>query len=50
MAKRLKEAGNDVELIEYPGIGHLGIMRALAPGFRARTPLRSDMLNFIARH
>lgn len=50
MAKRLKEAGNEVELIEYPGVTHLGILRALAPGFRTRTPLRADMLRFIARH
>jgi dipeptidyl aminopeptidase/acylaminoacyl peptidase len=49
MAKRLSEAGNEVELIEYPGVTHLGIMRALAPGFRTRTPLRADMLSFIAR-
>jgi acetyl esterase/lipase len=49
MAKRLREAGNEVELIEYPGVTHLGIMRALAPGFRTRTPLRADMLSFIAR-
>ena len=50
MAKRLREAGNEVELIEYPGVTHLGVMRALAPGFRTRTPLRADMLGFIARH
>jgi len=50
MAKRLSEAKNEVELIEYPGVTHLGIMRALAPGFRTRTPLRADMLGFIARH
>jgi acetyl esterase/lipase len=49
MAKRLSEAGNEVELIEFQDVTHLGIMRALAPGFRARTPLRADMLSFIAR-
>jgi len=50
MAKRLREAGNEVELIEYPGVSHLGMMRALAPGFREHTPLHADMLSFIARH
>ena len=49
MAKRLRESGNQVELIEYQGVTHLGIMRALAPGFRTRTPLREDMLRFIRR-
>jgi acetyl esterase/lipase len=50
LAKRLREAGNEVELVEYQDVTHLGIMRALAPGFRTRTPLRADMLSFIARH
>jgi acetyl esterase/lipase len=50
LAKRLREAGNEVELVEYQDVTHLGIMRALAPGFRTRTPLRADMLSFMARH
>jgi dipeptidyl aminopeptidase/acylaminoacyl peptidase len=50
MAKRLREAGNQVELIEYKGVTHLGILLSLAHGFRARTSLRDDMLRFIARH
>ena len=48
MAKRLREAGNDVTLIEYKGAGHLGIVLSLARGFRHRTTLRADMLRFIA--
>ena len=50
MAKRLREAGNAVELIEYQGAGHLGLLLSLAHGFRNRTSLRADMLRFIARH
>lgn len=50
MAKRLAEAGNTVELIEYPGVTHLGILLSLAHGFRDRTTLRADMLRFIAEH
>jgi acetyl esterase/lipase len=49
MAKRLREAGNEVELIEYQGATHLGILLSLAHGFHARLPLRADMLRFMAR-
>ena len=47
-AKRLTAAGNAVELIEYQGIGHLGILLSLARGLRHRTTLHPDMLRFIA--
>ncbi len=48
MAQRLREAGNAVELIEYKGAGHLGIILSLAHGFRGNTTLRDDMLRFMA--
>jgi acetyl esterase/lipase len=48
MAGRLREAGNSVELIEYKGAGHLGIILSLAHGFRGGTTLREDMLRFIS--
>ena len=48
MAKRLSGAGNSVELIEYKGASHLGIILSLAHGFRGGTTLRGDMLRFIA--
>lgn len=48
MAQRLREAGNAVDLIEYKGASHLGILLSLAHGFRGRTTLREDMLRFIA--
>jgi acetyl esterase/lipase len=47
-ARRLTDAGNAVELIEYSGIGHLGILLSLARGLRHRTTLYADMLRFIA--
>ena len=47
-AKRLTDCGNAVELIEYQGIGHLGILLSLARSLRHRTTLYSDMLRFIA--
>ncbi len=46
-AKRLTDAGNKVELFEYEGIGHLGILLSLARGLRHRTTLYADMLRFI---
>ncbi|HJW41756.1 MAG TPA: alpha/beta hydrolase [Rhizomicrobium sp.] len=47
-AKKLTEAGNKVEVIEYKGIGHLGILLSLARAFRRRATLYADMLRFIA--
>jgi hypothetical protein len=37
-------------VIKYPGVGHIGIILSLAPGFRGRTTLRQDMLDFIHSH
>ena len=50
MAQRLREAGNEVELIEYQGIGHLGLLLSLAHGFRHSTTLHGDMVRFIRAH
>ena len=47
MAEKLKRFGNRAETITYPGVGHIGIILSLAPGFRFRTSLRADMLRFI---
>ena len=49
-AKRLADAGNRVELIEYEGIGHLGILLSLARALRRRTTLYADMLRFMRKH
>ena len=50
MAARLRAAGNEVELIEFPGMGHLGLVLSLAHGFRHTTTLYGDMLRFIRAH
>jgi acetyl esterase/lipase len=50
MAARLRQFGNRAQVIKYPGIGHIGIILSLAPGFRGRTTLRQDMLDFIHAH
>ena len=50
LSERLRAHGSDVEERVYPGIGHMTIMLALAPGFRRLAPLLSDIAQFIAVH
>jgi len=50
LAAHLRARDNEVEEIIYPGIGHAGIMLALAPGFRRRAPVRADIIRFISTH
>ena len=50
MAGRLESFGNSVRVIRYPGIGHIGVILSLVPGFRGATRLRRDMLDFIHAH
>lgn len=50
MAAKLKAHGNSAEVIKYPGVGHVGIILSLAPGFRGKTTLREDMVRFIQSH
>jgi acetyl esterase/lipase len=49
LAARLREHGSEAEEIVYPGTGHMGIMLALAPGFRSRAAVRDDIARFIAK-
>jgi acetyl esterase/lipase len=50
MAKRLKAVGSPYDEIEYPGVGHIGILLSLAPGFRGNTTLREDIAKFVMSH
>ena len=50
MAAALKAHGSAVRVIRYPGVGHIGIILSLVPGFRGTTSLRQDMLDFIHAH
>ena len=50
MSERLKRFGNDVQVIFYKGVGHIGVILALVWGFRRIAPLRRDMLDFIRAH
>jgi acetyl esterase/lipase len=47
LAKKLKSFDSPYEEIEYPGIGHIGILLSLAPGLRGNTTLRDDMVKFV---
>ena len=50
LAGHLRAHGSHVEEALYPGIGHAGIMLALAPGFRGRGPVREDIIRFVQSH
>jgi acetyl esterase/lipase len=50
MVAKLRSFGSDAELKAYPGVGHIGIMVSLAPGFRGNTSLREDIANFVQSH
>jgi len=50
MEAALKKQGSLVEARIYPGVSHIGIILSLAHGFRGRTTLHQDMLDFIRSH
>jgi acetyl esterase/lipase len=47
MAAKLRSFGSPVEVKAYSGIGHIGIILSLAPGFRSNTTLRADITRFV---
>jgi acetyl esterase/lipase len=46
---RLAQAGVDARLKLYPGVGHVGILTAVARPFRGRAPVLDDMAAFAQR-
>lgn len=50
MAARLRAVGSPVTVVRYPGVGHIGIILSLVPGFRGKTTLRRDIVDFIHAH
>jgi acetyl esterase/lipase len=50
MAVRLEAHGSRAQVIQYPGVGHIGIILSLVPGFRGMTTLRDDITRFIQSH
>jgi acetyl esterase/lipase len=49
LARRLREAGVEVEAPVYPGIGHVAILAALARALRGKAPVLRDLADFIRR-
>ena len=50
LAARLREAGGAAELVEYPGVGHIGIVAALAAPLRPfSSPVLRDCVGFVER-
>jgi acetyl esterase/lipase len=49
LAKALREAGVEAEVKRYPGIGHIGILTAVARPFRGKAPVVADVADFAAR-
>jgi acetyl esterase/lipase len=49
LAALLKASGSEVELKLYGGLGHVGILSALARPFRRRAPVLADLARFAHR-
>ena len=50
LAAALRGHGNTVDHIDYAGLGHVGLVTALARPLRWRAPVLADMIRFIERH
>jgi acetyl esterase/lipase len=49
LAGRVEDAGGRARLILYPGLGHVGLVTAIAPAFQWRAPVLHDIVTFL-RH
>jgi acetyl esterase/lipase len=49
LATALAHAGNRVERLDYPSLGHLGLITALGRPLRWRAPVLDDIVGFIDR-
>lgn len=49
LAAKLNAYDSPVAVATYSGVGHIGILLSLAPGFRGNTTLRQDIVAFV-RH
>jgi acetyl esterase/lipase len=47
LAARVREAGGTASTIIYPGIGHIGLVAALAPSLSFLAPVRADGCRFL---
>jgi acetyl esterase/lipase len=49
LAAKLRAGGVPVEVKRYPGIGHIGILTAIAKPFRGKAPVVEDVAEFAER-
>jgi acetyl esterase/lipase len=49
LAAALGKAGTPVKVIEYPNIGHVGLVVAISKPFRWRAPVLDDVVAFVER-
>jgi acetyl esterase/lipase len=47
LAARVRETGGQATTIIYPGLGHVGLAAAMAPGLRFLAPVREDVCRFL---
>ena len=50
LAARVNQAGGHAEVKIIPGLGHVGLITAIAPAFQWRAPVLADVQQFIAAH
>ncbi|HEX7945587.1 MAG TPA: alpha/beta hydrolase, partial [Phenylobacterium sp.] len=50
LARRLREAGVEVEERHYPGVDHVRMVLALSKPLRGRAPVLDEMTDFLRRH
>ncbi|MBI1197481.1 MAG: alpha/beta hydrolase fold domain-containing protein [Phenylobacterium sp.] len=50
LARRLREAGVEVEERHYPGVDHVRMVLALSRPLRGRAPVLDEMTDFLRRH
>ena len=50
LAARIRAQGGSVEDHVYPGIGHIGLILAIAPLFQGKAPVLTDVEAFVAAH
>jgi acetyl esterase/lipase len=50
LAAKIRAAGGPVTDRIYPGIGHVGVIIAIAPLFRGKAPVLADVLAFIGQY
>jgi acetyl esterase/lipase len=50
LASKLERLGGSVQTVVYPGLGHIGLVTAIAPIFQWRAPVLRDVMDFIRAH